>query len=82
MDFIVNTLTTFMNDLGIFNMILALIFVVCGILLVILARRITRIVKGKNDIENNDGIMIFLKVIGILLMFTSLFIVVFRTLLS
>lgn len=71
----------FIQSLGIFNMIISLIFIVVGVLLVILARRITRIIRRNNEINDNDAIMLTFKIVGILFMFAALCIIVFKGLL-
>lgn len=47
--------------------ILGLILLSIGFATIILARRITRVARQSNDIENDDGIFVTLRVIGILI---------------
>ena len=56
---------------------LAVISFVVGAAMVILARRITRVIKKTNSIADNDKTLITLKSIGIALMFLGLMVIVF-----
>ena len=55
----------------------ALILFIAGATMVILARRITRVIKKTNSIADNDKTLITLKSIGIVMMFVGLMVVVF-----
>ena len=56
--------------------ILALVLCVLGVSLGILARRITRVVRKTNEIDDKDRLMITLKVLSIVMLFISVLIVV------
>lgn len=56
---------------------LALFLFIAGATMVILARRITRVIKKTNSIADNDKTLITLKSIGIAMMFVGLMVVVF-----
>lgn len=49
-------------------MIVGLVLLSFGIATVALARRITRVARQRNDIENSDAIFCMIRIIGILLM--------------
>lgn len=55
----------------------ALALVIIGTSLVFLARRITRVVRKSNSIDDKDKTFITIKCIGIAMMFLALMIIVF-----
>lgn len=86
MDFnaIVEVVKLFFNNLigslNLFDIAAALIIAVSGICLAILARRITRIVKKTNDVDDDDKFMLTVKAFGLVLIFVSLLMVILQAL--
>lgn len=60
------------------SIIIALAFAIVGVSLAVLARRIARAVRKSNDIADNDGVLISLKAVGLVFLFVSVLIIVFR----
>ena len=60
------------------SIIIALAFAIVGVALAVLARRIARAVRKSNDIADNDGVLISLKAVGLVFLFVSVLIIVFR----
>ena len=60
------------------SVIVALAFAIVGVALAVLARRIARVARKSNDIQENDSILISLKAIGLVFLFVSILIIVFR----
>ncbi len=58
--------------------IVALVFAVIGVSLAVLGRRVARVVRKTNDISDNDSVLITFKAIGLVCLFVSVLIVVFR----
>ena len=58
--------------------IVALSFAIVGVALAVLARRIARVARKSNDIADNDAILISLKAVGLVFLFVSVLIIVFR----
>ena len=58
--------------------IVALAFAIVGVALAILAKRIARAVRKSDEIQENDAILISLKVVGLVLLFVSVLIIIFR----
>ena len=58
--------------------IVALVFAVIGVSLAVLGRRVARVVRKSNDISDNDSVLITFKAIGLVCLFVSVLIVVFR----
>ena len=58
----------------------SLIMAVSGLVIIILARRLTRIIKKNNDIDDEDKFMLTLKSFGLLLLFVALLMVIFQSL--
>lgn len=58
--------------------IVAIVFAVVGLALAILARRIARVVRKSNEINDSDSILITVKAIGLVCLFISVLIIVFR----
>ena len=59
------------------EIIIAMVLAVVGLTLAILARRITRAIKHKNDIPNEDKTLIVLKVIALLFLIASALLFIF-----
>ena len=55
----------------------AIIFAVVGLTIGVLAKRITRVVRKTNEVENNDKILIVLKLVGLILLFLALILLIF-----
>ena len=53
------------------EIIVAIALAIVGLTVAILARRITRAIKHKNDIPNEDKTLIVIKVIALMLMIAS-----------
>lgn len=60
------------------SIIIALAFAIVGVALAVLAKRIARAVRKSNDIADNDGVLISLKAVGLVFLFVSVLIIVFR----
>lgn len=58
--------------------VVALVFAVVGVSLAVLGRRVARVVRKSNDISDNDSVLITFKAIGLVCLFVSVLIVVFR----
>ena len=58
--------------------IVALACAILGVALVILAKRIARMVRKSDSVQDNDNVLISLKAIGLILLFVSVLIIVFR----
>ena len=58
--------------------IVALSFAIVGVSLAVLARRIARVVRKSNEIADNDAVLISLKAVGLVFLFVSVLIIVFR----
>lgn len=58
--------------------IVALVFAIIGVSLAVLGRRVARMVRQSNDISDNDSVLITFKAIGLVCLFISVLIVVFR----
>lgn len=60
------------------SIIIALAFAIVGVSLAVLARRIARVVRKSNEIADNDAVLISLKSVGLVFLFVSVLIIVFR----
>ena len=58
--------------------IVALVFAVVGVSCAVLGRRVARVVRKSNEINDNDSVLITFKAIGLVCLFISVLIVVFR----
>lgn len=56
---------------------LGIVLAVLGVTIGVLAKRITRVVRKSNTIENNDKILISLKLVGLILLFLALILLIF-----
>lgn len=54
-----------------------IVFAVLGVTIGVLAKRITRVVRKSNEIENNDKILVSLKLVGLVLLFLALILLIF-----
>ena len=68
----------FVRPLQMPSIIIALVFAVIGVSLAVLGRRVARMVRKTNDIKDNDSVLITFKAIGLVCLFISVLIVVFR----
>ena len=75
---------TYFNNLGAMiknvDIIIGLCFAVLGVALTVLARRITRIIRKRNDIDDNDTALIAIKVMALVCMLVAFLILVLQTL--
>lgn len=55
----------------------AMVLCVVGVALVLLARRITRVAKNKDDIADNDRMLVTIKCVGIVMLVLTVVILVF-----
>ena len=82
MNLLLNNFQTFWENLLIRLqmpvIIVALACAIVGVALVILAKRIARAVRKSDNIPDNDNVLISLKAIGLILLFVSVLIIVFR----
>lgn len=56
---------------------LAIVFAIVGITVAILAKRIARLIKKKNEIADNDGAFITFKIVALLFVIASVLIFIF-----
>lgn len=54
-----------------------IVLAILGVTIGFLAKRITRVVRKSNTIENNDKILISLKLVGLILLFFALILLIF-----
>ena len=80
---LLNVFTDFWNNfierMQIPSIIVALVFAVVGVSLAVLARRIARVIRKTNDIKDNDGCLIAFKAVGLICLFVSVLIIIFRS---
>lgn len=69
--------TTIIDKLHIPMYLSGIILAIVGLSLGILAKRITRVVRKSNTVENNDRILISLKLVGLILLFLALILLIF-----
>ncbi len=62
------------------EIILGICFAVLGVATCILARRITRIIRKRNEIDDNDSALVTIKVVGLVFMLVAFLILVLQTL--
>ncbi len=60
------------------SIIIALVFAILGISFAVLGRRVARVVRKSNEISDTDSVLITFKAIGLVFLFISVLIVVFR----
>lgn len=58
--------------------IVALVFAVIGVALAVLGRRVARVVRKSNEVEDNDSVLISFKAVGLVFLFVSVLIIIFR----
>jgi len=68
----------FVRRMQIPAVIVALVFAIVGVAIAVLAKRIARAVRKSDEIQENDAILISLKVVGLVLLFVSVLIIIFR----
>ncbi len=59
------------------NVMGGIIMAIVGLAIAILSRRVARAVRKTNQIDDNDKVMIAVKTVGLLLMFSALLVLVF-----
>lgn len=78
LNFLLNTNTeSFKRFFSMPQVWIAMIICVVGVALVLLARRITRVVKNTDDIKDNDRTLVTIKCVGIVLLCLTVVILVF-----
>lgn len=60
------------------DLIIAMCFAVIGVAIAVLAKRITRTIRKRNNIEDNDKILILFKAASLVLIFVAFLILVFE----
>ena len=82
MNLLLNSFQTFWENLLVRlqmpAIMVALACAVVGVAIVMLAKRITRMVRKSDSVQDNDNVLISLKAIGLVLLFVSVLIIVFR----
>mgnify|MGYP003294348837 CR=1 FL=1 len=80
--FLSNTVSNFIDNLiarlSLTDVIIAIIFAVLGVAVAVLARRITRVVRNRDKIDDNDKMLVALKAISLVLIFIAFLILVFE----
>lgn len=83
MNLLLNVFVEFWNNfvdrIRIPAIIVALAFAVVGVAIAVLSRRIARVIRKTNDIKDNDNLLITFKAIGLVCLFISVLIIVFRS---
>ena len=83
MNLLLNVFVDFWNNfvdrLRIPAIIVALVFAIIGVALAVLARRIARVIRKSNEISDSDNILITFKAIGLVCLFISVLIIIFRS---
>ena len=83
MNLLLNVFVDFWNNfvdrIQIPAIIVALVFAIIGVALAVLARRIARVIRKTNDISDSDSILITFKAIGLVCLFISVLIIIFRS---
>jgi len=78
LNFILNTnLESFKRYFSMPQVWIAMFLCIVGVALVLLARRITRVIKKTNEIADNDRTLVTIKCIGIAMMVVTVVILVF-----
>lgn len=54
-----------------------IVLAVLGVAIGVLAKRITRVVRKSNTIEDNDKVLVSLKLVGLILLFLALILLIF-----
>jgi len=83
MNLLLNVFTDFWNNLverlQVPTIIVALVFAIVGVAFAILARRIARVIRKTNDISDSDTVLISFKAVGLVCLFISVLIIIFRS---
>ena len=83
MNLLLNVFTDFWNNfverIQIPAIIVALVFAIIGVSFAVLGRRIARIIRKTDDIKDTDNILITFKAIGLVCLFVSVLIIIFRS---
>lgn len=61
------------------EIILGICFAVLGVATSVLARRITRIIRKRNEVDDNDAVLVAIKVVGLVFMLVAFLILVLQT---
>ena len=69
---------SFLTKIQMTEIIVALCLAVVGVAVACLGRRVARVVRKSNEIEDNDPVLISFKAIGIACLFISILIIVLR----
>lgn len=69
----------FSTQLNLYRIAGALVIAISGLSMTILARRLTRVFKRRNDIDDEDKFMLTLKAFGFILIFAALLMVIFQS---
>ena len=86
MEIILNAFTNFMTSylngltamLKSMDVIIGMSFAILGVATAFLARRITRMIRKRNEIDDNDPALITIKAVGLVFLFVAVLIIVFR----
>lgn len=70
----------FIDSLNLATIAYSLVMAISGLAIIILARRLTRLVKHTNEIDDEDKFMLTLKAFGLLMLFVALLMVIFQSL--
>lgn len=77
-NFLLNTnLESFKRFFSMPQIWIAMFLCVVGVALVVLARRITRVAKNTDKVEDNDQTLVTIKCVGIIMLIISVLIIVF-----
>lgn len=60
------------------DILIGICFAILGVAVAVLARRTTRIIRKRNDIDDNDPALIAFKTVGLVLMLIAFLILVFN----
>lgn len=70
---------SYITNLNLEQLAYAIAFAIFGLVVSMLARRITRILLGRNDVDDDNKLMIGIKLFGIVVFFVGLLIVVIQS---
>jgi hypothetical protein len=83
MNLLLNVFTDFWNNfverIQIPAIIVALVFAIVGVSFAVLGRRIARVIRKTDDIKDTDNILIAFKAVGLVCLFVSVLIIIFRS---
>lgn len=71
---------TYADRLSLAEFMPSIILAVAGLSSIFLARRITRVIKRKNNIDNEDKFMLGVKFFGLIVFFVAILIIVLQSL--